>query len=229
MLFQNGERRYNIAVSLTLLYASPHSEGNLMRSHTKLLYDRYAIVYDNATQLLDQLLDPQRQHLLAYAHGRVLDLAVDTGKNLPYYPQNCHLWGIDLGTAMLQRTQRRAHRLGRGMVLVQGDAMKLPYPDSAFDTLVCTLAGCIFADPIRVFQELRRVCAPNGHLLFLEHVRPSQPLLGVLADAVTPLAVQLVGCHPNRRTVQNLQAAGLTIVAQTTSLGGLLVSVVAQP
>jgi ubiquinone/menaquinone biosynthesis C-methylase UbiE len=95
--------------------------------------------------------------------------------------------------------------------------------------VVCTLAGCIFPDPVRVFQELRRVCTPTGCLLFLEHVRPPQPRLAALADAITPVTTQLIGCHPNRPTVQYLQGAGLTIVAQTTSLRGVLVSVVAEP
>jgi ubiquinone/menaquinone biosynthesis C-methylase UbiE len=200
-----------------------------MRSSTTALYDHHATLYDRATRLLDRLLHQQRQNLLAHARGRVLDVAVGTGKNLPYYPADCQVCGIDLATSMLQRAHKRAQHFGRVVSFVQGDAATLPYLDATFDTVVCTLAGCIFPDPVRVFQELRRVCVLTGSLLFLEHVRPPQPLLSVLADAITPVSAHLIGCHPNRPTVQYLQDAGLTIVAQTTSLGGVLVSVVAEP
>ena len=200
-----------------------------MRSGTVSLYDQHASLYDRATRQIDRLLHQQRQQLLAHARGRVLDLAVGTGKNWCYYPADCQLWGIDLAAAMLQRARKRAQHVGRGVSLVQGDAGLLPYPDVSFDTVVCSLAACIFPEPIRVFQELRRVCAPTGHLLFLEHVRPPQPLLAALAEALTPVSAHLIGCHPNRPTVQYLQAAGLTVISQTTSLGGILVSVVAKP
>lgn len=193
------------------------------------LYDQHASLYDRATQPLDQMLDEQRRQLLAHAHGRVLDIAVGTGKNLPFYPAECQLWGVDLAAGMLQRAQQRALLFGREIALVQGDAASLPYPDASFDTIVCTLGGCIFPDPIRTFQEFRRVCRATGRLLFLEHVRPPQPLLSLLADALTPISARVVGCHPNRPTVQYLQDAGLKLVNLTTSVAGILVSVIAKP
>ena len=196
---------------------------------TPALYDQHASLYDLATHLLDYLLHQQRHNLLGHARGRVLDLAVGTGKNFPYYPPGCQLWGIDLAADMLLQARKRAQRLPCEVTLVRGDAANLPYRNGTFDTVVCTLAGCIFPDPVGVFQELRRVCTSTGTLLFLEHVRPPQPLLSALADVIAPISQRFVGCHPNRPTVQYLEAAGLTIDTQTTSFGGILVSVVARP
>jgi hypothetical protein len=48
-------------------------------------------------------------------------------------------------------------------------------------------------------------------VLLYEHVRPTTPLLGVLADLVSPLTRRAFGPELNRRTEANAEAAGLRL------------------
>jgi ubiquinone/menaquinone biosynthesis C-methylase UbiE len=194
------------------------------------IYDALGARYDRWTTLPDKaVFDRMRSALLGDAGGSVLEVAVGTGKNLRHYPATCRIVGLDLSEPMLAIARRRARETGRAFEGVCGDATALPYGDGEFDGVVCTLAGCTFPDPVRVFREMRRVCRPDGRAYFLEHVRPTQPWLARLAAAVEPFARTAVGCDPNRDTVALIARAGFEPRVEVRALGGLCLALSARP
>jgi ubiquinone/menaquinone biosynthesis C-methylase UbiE len=56
------------------------------------------------------------------------------------------LTGLDLSADMLAVARKRAADLAREVDLLEGDAQELPFPDAAFDTVVCTYAMCSVPD-----------------------------------------------------------------------------------
>ena len=78
--------------------------------------------------------------------GATLEVAIGTGLNLPEYPVEVSLTGIDLSPEMLELARQRAADLGRSVGLGQGDAQELPFADATFDTVVCTYALCSVPD-----------------------------------------------------------------------------------
>lgn len=92
-----------------------------------------------------------------------------TGRNVPLYGEDVELVGIDLSPKMLAVARRRAAELGREVDLREGDAEQLPFPDTSFDTVVCTLAVCAVPDRDRALAEMHRVLRPGGRLLLLDH------------------------------------------------------------
>src|SRR6185295_4273440 len=112
-----------------------------------------------------------------------------TGANLRRYPAGVRVTGLDFAPKALAAASRRAGPLGAGWSPVVGDAERLPLDDASVDTVVCTLAGCTFARPERVFAEMRRVLRPGGQALFLEHVRPANRAGRVALRVLTPLTV----------------------------------------
>ena len=77
-------------------------------------------------------------------------------------------------------------------------------------------------NPVLGLQEIRRVLKPGGRLLLLEHVRSENAFLGTLMDWLNPLVVRMMGANINRRTVENVQQAGLEIET-VENLGGEIV------
>jgi len=186
------------------------SPESVEQSQVTRRYDRMAWLYDIYDAPMEWMGTRKRRHrVVAMASGRVLEVGIGTGKNLPHYPAKVDLTGLDVSAPMLSRAGRRANGLGRPVTLERGDVTSLPYRDNSFDTTVATSVFCSVADPVAGLAELGRVTKPEGRILLLEHVRPRHRFLGWLADLATVFTRRVFGFRANRRTEENLAAAGL--------------------
>jgi ubiquinone/menaquinone biosynthesis C-methylase UbiE len=151
----------------------------------------------------------QRARTAGTAVGRVLEIGVGTGLNLPYYDQADELVGVDPDPHMLRRAARRVAEAARCPVeLTEAGAESLPFDDDAFDTVVSTLSLCTIPDPEAAVREARRVLKDTGRFVFLEHVRSDRRSLGALQDLATPPWRHVSGgCHWNRRSVETIERA----------------------
>lgn len=175
---------------------------------TRKRYNRTAQFYD----IMDRMIKPDlRKKILSEAKGKVLEVGVGTGKNLEYYSPDCEVVGIDLSPGMLEKARVKAQRLQVNISLQEMDAQELQFPDHSFDTVVATCVFCSVPDPIKGLKEIKRVCKRGGKVLLLEHVRSENLLLGGIMDILDPITVRLMGPHINRRTVENIEKAGLRI------------------
>lgn len=177
---------------------------------TRRRYDRVAFLYDFMELPIERaLFSPLRAKLLNRIAGtKALEAGVGTGKNIPYYPRTLKITAIDLSFPMLKRARRRASRLDLNLDLQEMDAQELAFPDHVFDTAFATFVFCSVPEPVRGLQELRRVTKKGGKLLLLEHMRPGNPLLGLLFDLLNPFVVRMTGANINRRTRDNIRNAG---------------------
>jgi ubiquinone/menaquinone biosynthesis C-methylase UbiE len=153
-----------------------------------------------------------RRKLLAEARGRVLELGVGTGQSFPHYPEVDALVGIEPSEPMLRRARERAVESGRDVTLVEASAEELPFEDDSFDTVVTMAVLCTVDEPERSLQEIRRVLRPGGRFRFSEHVRSHDPRLARWQDRLErPWGFVAGGCHPNRRTLETIEAAGFEV------------------
>lgn len=183
-----------------------HSDTNTIRRR----YDRNAFIYNLMEWPVERLrFNGWRSRLTEKIQGpRALEVGVGTGKNMPYYPSGVSVTAIDFSPRMLARAKNRAHNKGTPVDLQQMDVQQLDFADATFDTVFATFVFCSVPDPVKGLSELRRVCKPEGRLLLLEHMRPGNPLLGILFDRFNFIAVGLTGANINRRTVNNVKKAG---------------------
>jgi ubiquinone/menaquinone biosynthesis C-methylase UbiE len=145
------------------------------------------------------------------AGGDVLEVAVGTGRNLPYYRAEVSVTGIDLSAEMLEIARRRARESGAPVQLHVADAHTLPFRDGTFDTVVATLALCSIPDDERAVAEAVRVLRPGGTLVLLEHVRSLSPVVRAVQRLLEPLLLRLEGDHLLRQPDKHVAQAGLHI------------------
>jgi ubiquinone/menaquinone biosynthesis C-methylase UbiE len=170
------------------------------------LQDREAPRYDRNISISERILfGDGRRWVCEQARGQVLELAVGTARNLPHYPADVTLTGIELSPEMLAIGERRADQLGRPVDLRVGDAQALELPDASFDTVVCTLGLCTIPDPRRAVAEARRVLRPGGQLLLLEHVRSPVRAVRAIERLLEPLFVRFAADHLTREPLDYLR------------------------
>jgi ubiquinone/menaquinone biosynthesis C-methylase UbiE len=166
-----------------------------------------------------------RRRLLQTAQGRVLELGVGTGVNLPLYGVAGSVdlvLGLDVDGAKLTGIGVRQTAVSPTAVL-QADAQQLPLPDNAFDTVVATLVFCSVPRPALALAEVARVLRPNGRFLLLEHVRGQGPISRRLTDWLHPAWYALQReCHLNRETAVTVAQAGFHIEQISTHGWGVL-------
>jgi ubiquinone/menaquinone biosynthesis C-methylase UbiE len=178
----------------------------------KDLWDRNASRYDRQMNLVEKLIfGGGREWVCSRATGEVLEVGVGTGRNLPFYPRDTRLTGVDLSPAMLEIARERVRGFGIEAELLEGDAQALPFPDASFDTVVCALALCNIPDDRQAVAEMKRVLRPGGWLLLLDHVRSTwRPVRG-LQRLLEPLALRFEGDHLLRRPLEHVLAEGFEI------------------
>jgi ubiquinone/menaquinone biosynthesis C-methylase UbiE len=173
----------------------------------------FAALYDRMLAATEEAgLRDRRRALLASARGRVIEIGAGTGANVDLYPDAVtELVLTEPEEPMARRLRVKAAGDPRVRVLDAG-ADALPFDDGAFDTAVCTLVLCTVPDQERALREIRRVLAPGGRLLALEHVRSDDPRLARWQDRVLPVWRFVArGCHPNRDTAAALERAGFSV------------------
>jgi ubiquinone/menaquinone biosynthesis C-methylase UbiE len=190
---------------------------------TQRRYDRQALWYDLNDIPMELFARALRRQLWGKVDGgRVLEVGVGTGRNLPYHPPQSGVTAIDISPKLLAKAARKAHKKGQPVELGLMDAQRLAFGDGSFDSAAATFVFCSVPDPLVGLAEVRRVLKPGGRLLLLEHVRSKNRLLGWLMDRLNPLFVRLSGANINRDTVGNVGRAGFEIVAVDSHMGGLV-------
>ncbi len=170
----------------------------------KAPHSLFARIYDLFMVPKDRFgLRHQRERLCAAATGRVLEIAIGTGLNIPHYQKADLVVGIDNHRAMLRRAIRRTWESDIAVDLVAADARHLPFPDSSFDTVVVGFSLCTIPEPEAVLREMARVTTPSGSLRFLEHVRSARPGTARMQDRFHPIWERVSGgCRANQDTEQ---------------------------
>ncbi len=180
---------------------------------TRARYDRNARFYDLMESGVELKFSSWRKELWSRVRGeRVLEVGVGTGKNIPHYPVGVEVTALDLSPRMLEHARKRVADENVSVELIEGDVQELPFPDDSFDTVIATFVFCSVPDPVLGLKELRRVLAPGGQLLLLEHMLSHKPLLEPLMHLFNPVMVRTTGANIDRETVENVRSAGFAEV-----------------
>jgi ubiquinone/menaquinone biosynthesis C-methylase UbiE len=166
----------------------------------------------------EEMLLPLRQRVVQGAYGRVLEIGVGAGPNLPLYGREVMaLQAVDPSLYLLSQARRTAGWLPFPVTLLEQSAEHLPLPDASIDTAVVSWSLCSIPDPVAALREVHRVLVPGGQLRFVEHGLSPSPPLARWQRRLTPVWCRLAGgCHLDRRTDRLLERAGFTIEQMET-------------
>jgi len=157
------------------------------------VYDKLAKVYD---LVFGPTLHPGRLQAIKRMNiqpgERVLEVGVGTGINLDLYPRDAAITGIDYTASMLEKARERAaKRDGTPVRLLQMDAADLRFTDNAFDIVYAPYLISVVPDPVKVAQEMRRVCRPGGRIIFLNHFLSPNALLSRVERWISPATIHI--------------------------------------
>jgi phosphatidylethanolamine/phosphatidyl-N-methylethanolamine N-methyltransferase len=157
------------------------------------VYDKLAKVYDLT---FGPTLHPGRlqaiQRMDIQPGERVLEVGVGTGINLPLYPKEATVTGIDFSSSMLEKARERVSRKWlHNMRLLQMDAADLKFSDDSFDIVYAPYLISVVPDPVKVAREMRRVCRPGGRIIFLNPFLSASPLLSRAERLISPFTIHI--------------------------------------
>jgi len=173
----------------------------------------YAFMYDRIGRGSEAAgLQRERVALLAQARGNTVEIGAGTGLNLDHYPPTVtHLTLVEPDRHMRKRLRQRVAQIRPDAAVLDARAESLPLPDASVDTVVVTFVLCSVADQTAALAEITRVLRPGGQLLFLEHVRDTDPQIADKQDHA-PFLYSWIGCHPNRATLEAITHSPLSVV-----------------
>ncbi|MFW6275780.1 MAG: class I SAM-dependent methyltransferase, partial [bacterium] len=170
-----------------------------MTNKIKKRYNRVARFYDILDKPMEMAASKWREKLLSGVKGKVLEVGIGTGKNIPYYPDNVELTGIDFSPKMVEIARKKAKNKSN-IEILEMDAENMDFNDNSFDTVVTSCVFCSVPNPVEGLKEIRRVCKNGGNILMLEHVRSEKKAVGELMDVFNFIPLHLCGANINRRT-----------------------------
>lgn len=168
-------------------------EEVIRNPHESKIYSSFSHFYDRIfTHLFSERITNVVQSLNIKPGSKVLEVGVGTGLSMPAYPPDCEVTAVDLAPDMLERARHKALENGwRHIKLMEMDALNLEFTDNSFDYVTSFHVISVVPDPIRMMQEIHRVCKPEGKVVIINHFRTTKPLIGPIVGALDPLTRRL--------------------------------------
>jgi ubiquinone/menaquinone biosynthesis C-methylase UbiE len=159
-------------------------------------------------------LTKQREKVIPFATGNILEIGVGTGLNLPFYNSRniLKLTAIDPYEETWQKREIDISKLDYKFEFVKASAEELPFKNNTFDTIVITYSLCTIPDVDKALREMSRVLKQDGTLIFCEHGVAPDKKVSATQDFINPIWKPLSGgCNLNRNIPELIEKNGFTI------------------
>ncbi|SER03347.1 class I SAM-dependent methyltransferase [Piscibacillus halophilus] len=155
-------------------------------------FDKQAKKYDERRN--NDFAYKYRKRIFQEAEGKVLEVAIGSGLNFPFYSRDVKLTGLDFSQEMLKVAQNAAKNFPFEATFMKDDVESIEFNANSFDTIVSSASLCAYQEPVNVLNNFQKWCKPEGKILLLEHGISTNKTVAWLQKFLDPLALKLVGC-----------------------------------
>lgn len=182
------------------------------------LYNTYVLPHLVHLAMRNERLLPYRKRVISAAQGRVLEVGIGSGLNLPFYGSRVkELIGLEPAPRLLAMARNVSNRISLPVTFIEGSAEAIPFDGKSIDAVVTTWTLCTIPAAVRALNEMRRVLRPGGQLLFVEHGLAPDAAVRRWQNWLTPAWKRIgSGCHLNRPIQSLIEQAGFKITRLET-------------
>ena len=164
------------------------------------LYDKYILPKCLNFAMKAPAMENLREQLVPLAEGKVLEVGIGSGLNLPFYRDDVNVTGVDPSPELQVYARQIAKKRGMKVAFLTQGGESLPINDNAFDSVVMTWTLCTIPKPDLALAEIKRVLKPGGKIIFAEHGEAPDEEVRKWQNRIDPIWQMIAGgCHLNRR------------------------------
>jgi ubiquinone/menaquinone biosynthesis C-methylase UbiE len=156
----------------------------------------------------------QREKVVPLAEGRVLEIGMGSGLNIPYYDRDKveFVWGLEPSEGMRRKARKNVRRAGFHVEWLDLPGEEIPLEDNSVDTILLTYTLCTIPDWRQALRQMRRVMKAGGTLVFCEHGEAPDASVRKWQERLNPAWKKISGgCHLNRPIPGYLEEGGFAI------------------
>ena len=179
------------------------------------LYDKYVLPKFLNCACASKPILRQRQKVVPLAEGKVLEIGIGSGLNLPFYEKSKidEVWGLDPSEELSAMARIVADQESIEVNFISSGAEEIPLPDDHFDSVLVTYTMCTIPEVLRANQEIRRVLRVGGKMIFCEHGEAPDENIRKWQKRINPFWGKIAGgCNINRKIPSLIKDSGFDIV-----------------
>ena len=179
------------------------------------LYDKYVLPKFLNCACGSKPVARQRKKVVPLAEGKVLEIGIGSGLNLPFYDKSKidELWGLDPSEELSEMARKVADSEQMEVNFISSGAEEISLPDDHFDSVLVTYTMCTIPEVIRANGEIRRVLKNGGKMIFCEHGEAPDENIRRWQKRINPIWGKFAGgCNINRKIPSLIEDSGFDII-----------------
>ena len=178
------------------------------------LYDKYILPHLLNCSCNTKPFTVQRKKVIPLATGKVLEVGIGSGLNLPFYQKDSikEIWGLDPSKELLLMAKKKAKAENMDVQFLNATAESIQLDDNFFDTVVVTYTMCTISNLNQALSEIKRVMKIDGRLIFCEHGASPEPGVFVWQNRLNKVWSKISGgCNINKDIPSIIESSGLVV------------------